>query len=201
MWFKPKSENICRAWSQINRADFLPENQRDKADLDQPLSIGSGQTISQPSVVAFMLELLAPKPGGKYLDIGSGSGWTTALLAQITGEKGKVWAIEFVPEVKEFGQHNVKRYGFEKQGVVEFILGDGSQGYPPAAPFDGVLVSASATQLPPALKEQLKIGGRLVIPIGQEIHQIIRKGDKDFATKNFPGFVFVPLRSSYESKS
>lgn len=200
MWFKPKSEHIRQAWSRINRADFLPEDQKNKSNLDQPLPIGFGQTISQPSVVAFMLELLAPKLGGKYLDVGSGSGWTTALLAEIAGEQGKVWAIEIVPEIKQFGQHNVSRYGFEAKGVVEFILGDGSRGYSAEAPFDGILVSASATELPLALKEQLKIGGRLVIPVGQEIYQIIRKGEKDFETNAFSGFVFVPLRSSYESK-
>ena len=200
MWFKPKSEHIRQAWSRINRADFLPEDQKNKSNLDQPLPIGFGQTISQPSVVAFMLELLAPKPGGKYLDVGSGSGWTTALLAEIAGKQGKVWAIEIVPEIKQFGQHNVSRYGFEAKGVVEFILGDGSRGYSAEAPFDGILVSASATELPLALKEQLKIGGRLVIPVGQEIYQIIRKGEKDFEANAFSGFVFVPLRSSYESK-
>lgn len=201
MWFQPQSNHIRQAWQEIKRADFVPEGQRDQADLDQPLSIGSGQTISQPSVVAFMLELLNPQPGGRYLDIGSGSGWTTALLAKIAGKDGHVWAIEVIPRLKEWGRDNVRRYGFEDQGIVEFIRADGSFGYAKEAPFDGILVSASANQYPTALQEQLKIGGRLVIPVANQIWQVVRKSEKDFTKKVFSGFIFVPLRSSDESNS
>ena len=201
MWFQPQSNYIKRAWGAINRADFVPKGQRDQADLDQPLPIGLGQTISQPSVVAFMLELLNPQPGGRYLDIGSGSGWTTALLAHIAGKDGHVWAIEIIPELKEWGQNNVRHYGFEDQGIVEFIRADGSLGYAKEAPFDGILVSASADQYPIVLQDQLKIGGRLVIPVDNQIWQVTRKSEKDFQKEVFPDFVFVPLRSSDESKS
>lgn len=195
MLFELRTPALRKAWREISRADFLPERQRQHADLDQPLPIGRGQTISQPSVVAFMLEKLKPEPGGHYLDVGSGSGWTTALLAHVAGEKGKVWAIEIIPELKEFGEKNVSRYNFIEKGVVEFIRGDGSRGYEERAPFDGILVSASADRVPENLKSQLKIGGRLVVPVGQSIHQIIRRSAESFEEKEFPGFIFVPLVS------
>ncbi len=198
MWFEPKNDSIRQAWQRINRADFIPEEQKEYSHLDQPLSIGQGQTISQPSVVAFMLELLQPCSGGRYLDIGSGSGWTTALLAQITGEKGKVWAIEIQPELKEFGQENVSRYNFIKKGIVQFILGDGSQGYEKEAPFDGILVSASASEVPRKLKEQLKVGCCLVVPVGQNICRVTRKSENEYQEEEFPGFIFVPLLSKHE---
>ncbi|MDI6891347.1 MAG: class I SAM-dependent methyltransferase, partial [Thermodesulfovibrionales bacterium] len=129
---------------------------------------------SQPLVVAFMLEQLEPKEGDKILDIGSGSGWTTALLAHIVSQKGnpkseirnpkqiqngKVIAMEVIPELKEFGEKNVAKYNFIKKGLVEFILADGSKGYKKEAPFDKILVSATAEKFFPDWKEQLKIGG------------------------------------------
>ncbi len=194
---EPETPAIKLAWNNINRSDFLPVDQKPLACLDQPLPIGWRQTISQPSVVAFMLEELKPKPGGRYLDIGSGSGWTTALLSHIAGPNGRVWAIELIPELKEFGQNNVGRYGFIKKGTTKFILGDGSLGHPQEAPFDGILVSASAKEIPDKLKKQLKVGGRMVVPVGQSIFRVVRTID-DFEVKEFKGFVFVPLISKHE---
>ena len=108
-----KTPEIIEAFRKIKRIDFLPEDMKDLAELNEALPIGYGQTISQPLVVAFMLELLQPKKGEKILDIGSGSGWTSALLADIVSQKensGKVIAIEFIPELKEFGEKNVAKY-------------------------------------------------------------------------------------------
>jgi protein-L-isoaspartate(D-aspartate) O-methyltransferase len=193
-----KAPEIISAFKKIKRDDFiLPENKND-SEINAPLPIGYGQTISQPLTVAFMLELLEPKEGEKILDVGSGSGWTTALLAEIVGKKGKVFALEIIPKLKEFGEKNVSRYNFIKKGTVLFIEGDGWQGLPEFAPFDKVLVSAAASRIPEKLLEQIKIGGRLVIPIGenyqtQEIVLIDKIGENKYKEKRFPGFVFVPL--------
>ncbi|PIV41943.1 MAG: protein-L-isoaspartate O-methyltransferase [Candidatus Nealsonbacteria bacterium CG_4_10_14_0_2_um_filter_40_15] len=188
-----KTPDIIAAFRKIKRADFLPEDMRDLAELNEALSIGFGQTISQPLVVAFMLELLAPKEGEKILDVGSGSGWTSALLGEIVGELGKVIAIELVSELKEFGEKNAAKYGFVKEGRVEFICADGSKGYPKEAPFDKILASASAAKLPQAWLEQLKIGGRVVLPIDSSIWLFTKKSEEEFDQIEYPGFVFVPL--------
>jgi protein-L-isoaspartate(D-aspartate) O-methyltransferase len=188
-----KTQRIVDAFKKIKRADFLPEELRDLAELNEALPIGYGQTISQPLVVAFMLELLQPEEGEKILDIGSGSGWTTALLAEIVGEKGKVIAMEIVPELVEFGKSNVKKYNFLEKKIVEFVLGDGSKGYPKEAPFDKILVSATAKKCYESWKEQIRIGGRIVTPIGTSIWLFIRKSKNEFDAFEYPGFVFVPL--------
>ena len=188
-----KTPKIIEAFKKIKRADFLPADSKNLAELNEALPIGFGQTISQPLVVAFMLEQLQPQPGDKILDVGSGSGWTTALLAEIVGPKGKVIAIEVIPELMEFGKKNVERYNFIEKGVVEFICADGSKGYKKAAPFDKILASASAEKLPQAWKEQSTIGGRIVTPIGSSIWLFIKKSETNFEEIEYPGFAFVPL--------
>jgi protein-L-isoaspartate(D-aspartate) O-methyltransferase len=203
-----KTPRISEAFRKIKRVDFLPEDSKDLAELNEALPIGYGQTISQPLVVAFMLELLSPEPGEKILDIGSGSGWTSALLGEIVGPRGKIIAIDIVPELVEFGQNNVKKYNLIERGIVEFIYADGSKGYEKEAPFDKILASASAEILPQSWKEQLKIGGRIVTPIGSSIWLFIKnkkEGDEPsahlrsaingfvFEEIEYPGFVFVPL--------
>ena len=130
-----ESSATIEAFKKIRREDFLPKDMKDLAELDEALPIGYGQTISQPLVVAFMLEKLEPKEGDKILDIGSGSGWTTALLGEIVGEKGKVIAVEIIPELKEFGEKNVAKYNFIERGRAEFIFADGSKGYEKEAPY------------------------------------------------------------------
>lgn len=202
-----KSPRIIEAFRAIKRADFLPEDMRNLAELNEALPIGYGQTISQPLTVAFMLELLEPEPGQKILDVGSGSGWTTALLAYITSQKskvksqnhnskvksGKVIAIELIPELKEFGEKNVARYNFIKKSIAEFICADGSRGYPKEAPFDRILASASGQSIPITWKEQLKVGGRIVAPIASSIWLFVKQEDKEFIEREYPGFAFVPL--------
>jgi len=201
-----KTPIIIEAFRKIKRIDFLPENMKDLADLNEALPIGFGQTISQPLVVAFMLEQLESKEGDKILDIGSGSGWTTALLAEIISsvdfydtcrksqqKMGKVIAIEVIPELKEFGEKNVAKYNFIEKGIVEFICADGSKGYEKEAPFDKILASAEAKELPKEWKEQLKIGGRIVTPIGNSIWLFVKKNNNEFEEIEYPGFAFVPL--------
>ncbi len=189
-----KTPKIIGAFREIKRADFMPEDMRNLAELNEALPIGYSQTISQPLTVAFMLEQLQPESGDNILDVGSGSGWTTALLAQVVGEKGKVIAIEIVPELKEFGEKNVAKYNFIEKGLVEFICADGSKGYKKEAPFDKILASAAVQgKIPQAWKEQLKIGGRIVAPIGSSIWVLIKKSKKEFEEIEHPGFAFVPL--------
>ncbi len=195
-----KTPRIIEAFKKIKRVDFLPEDLKYLAQANEALPIGYGQTISQPLVVAFMLELLDPKPGEKILDVGSGSGWTTALLAQIVGKtqnskpKGKVIALERIPELVEFGKKNVEKYNFLEKGIVEFFLADGSKGFEKEAPFDKILCSASLErEIPKAWKEQLKVDGKIVTPIGTSIFLINKKSEKEFEKKEYPGFVFVPL--------
>jgi protein-L-isoaspartate(D-aspartate) O-methyltransferase len=206
-----KTDRIIKAFRTIKRKDFLPEDMKDLAELNQALPIGLGQTISQPLTVAFMMEKLQPIPGDKILDIGSGSGWTTALLSQIVQPKGRVIAIEIVPELKEFGKKNVEKYNFIEKGIAEFICADGTKGYKKEAPFDRILASAalaaakggkedlssltSAKSVPQAWKEQLKVGGRIVVPIGTSIWLLVKKSEEEFQEMEFPGFVFVPLIS------
>lgn len=186
-----KTPSIIKAFKKIKRSDFLPPELVAEELVNAPLPIGAGQTNSQPYTVAFMLELLQAQEGDRILDIGSGSGWTTALLANIIGSSGQVYAIERIAELKEFGQNNLKKYNFSN---VEFFCQDGHDGLPKAAPFDRILVSAAAIELPPALKSQLKVGGRLVIPTAdQAIKLIIKRAENKFEQEEYPGFIFVPL--------
>lgn len=208
-----KTPRIIEAFKEIRREDFIPEDLKNLAYLNEALPIGYGQTISQPLVVAFMLEKLEPKEGEKVLDIGSGSGWTTALLAYIVSKeprtknqepnknqeprsndhKGKVIAIEVVPELVEFGKNNVAKYNYIEKGIVQFVCADGTKGYPKEAPYDKILCSASAKTLPEAWKRQLKIGGKIVTPIGTSIWVFEKVKEDEFLSQEFPGFVFVPL--------
>jgi len=202
-----KTERIIHAMRKINRADFMLPEFKNSAEANVPLPIGFGQTISQPLTVAFMLELLQPKPGDKILDVGSGSGWTTALLSEIVGKKGKVIGLEIVPELCKFGEENVRKY-FPTSGVgsmlniepknsngsglnpeptsrskskrVQFLCVDGSKGYSKEAPYDKILVSAAAEKLPVQLKKQIKVGGRIVIPVRSSIWLIERVGKNKF---------------------
>ncbi|KKR19903.1 MAG: Protein-L-isoaspartate(D-aspartate) O-methyltransferase [Candidatus Moranbacteria bacterium GW2011_GWA2_39_41] len=189
-----KSDAIIEAFEHTNRIEFVPEELELQANADVALPIGYGQTISQPLVVAFMLELLEPQKGQKIMDIGSGSGWTTALLSHIVGQEGKVIAVELISQLCEFGESNVSKFGFVKQGIAEFHNADGSKGFPEQAPYDRILVSASAMDtIPQALKEQLAIGGKMVLPVGSSIVYIERESEDKFFKEEFPGFTFVPL--------
>ncbi len=182
----PSVENAFRA---VDRALFVPEELKSEVYEDEPLPIGAGQTISQPTVVAFCLEWLQVKLGDRVLDVGSGSGWTTALLAHLVGPTGSVIGTERIPALVSFGSKNLSTYSFAQAHIER----TGRElGKPEAAPFDRILVSASADEVPDALIRQLKDGGRIVIPVQNAICVVDRTG-KHFKTVCHEGFVFVPL--------
>ncbi len=188
-----KTPDIIEALKAIDRVNFVREEDKGNAYVNAPLPIGFGQTISQPLTVAFMLELLEPKKGEKILDVGAGSGWTSALLAQIVGETGKIIALELIPELSEFGKTNASKFNFIKKGIISFVCADGYKGFEEAMPFDKILASATASEIPLAWKRQLKIGGRIVVPIGQSIFLVEKIDKTQFSEREYFGFSFVPL--------
>ncbi len=183
-------DRVDQAFEAVERAAFMLPHLRQFSAVDEPAPIGHGQTISQPYTVRKMLEWLDVKPGQKVLDVGSGSGWTTALLAHLVGPKGKVYAVERVPELLEFGADNVKRLGIRN---AKFFPAGDEFGLPDEAPFERILVSASADRLPKELVDQLKVGGKMVVPVHNDILEVTKTAKDKLDIKTHPGFVFVPL--------
>lgn len=181
---------IEQAFRRIHRKDFVPESLHDQVNIDAPLPIGFGQTISQPTTVRLMLKWLEVQPGEKVLDLGSGSGWTTALLSQIIGPKGIVFAVEKIPELVKQGRNNCKDAGVLN---VKFFQAAEKYGLLEHSPYDRILVSASAKKLPEDLLAQLKVGGKLVIPVQHDILEITKTSEHTYESETHSGFVFVPL--------
>lgn len=188
-----KTPRIIDAFQKIDRKDFVLNEYKDEAYANTALPIGHGQTISQPLTVAFMLELLQPEEGNKILDVGSGSGWQTALLAYIVGSEGKIFAVELIPELMNFAIKNISKYDFIQKKIVEFRCFNAINGIPEEAPFDRIISAASSSEIPSAWKEQLKIGGRMVVPVRESIWLLVKKGENEFEEKEYKGFSFVPF--------
>ncbi|MDZ7726332.1 MAG: methyltransferase domain-containing protein [Candidatus Campbellbacteria bacterium] len=183
-----RSEELEKAFKKIDRADFVLGDYVPEAYEDYPLPILGDQTISQPTTVAFMLELLDPILGEKILDVGSGSGWTTALLAEMVGKEGEVTGIEIVDELVEMGQGNLKRYDYPQAGVYKSGEVEIPENY-----YDKVLVSATiSSNIPEHFIRSLKEDGLLVSPVGEAITQYKKQDGGLIELKTFPGFVFVP---------
>lgn len=189
IWHAFCMNEIESAFQKVDRAIFLPEDVKEKAALDIALPIGYGQTNSQPTTVQLMLEWLEVRSGDKVLDIGSGSGWTTALLAVLTGKKGRVIAVERIPELVERGQDNVEHLDIRN---ASFYGAEDELGLSALAPYDRILVSASADVLPLDLLDQLKLNGKIVIPVQSSILEVTKTKDS-IEIEAHPGFAFVPL--------
>jgi len=189
-------DEIESAFTEVKRKAFLPKQEQPYASMDIPLPIGFGQTNSQPTTVRMMLEWLEVAKGHKVLDVGSGSGWTSALLAHLVGAKGAVVAVERVPELIEIGRNNCKRVGVKN---VVFVLADNRLGWQKDAPYDRILVSAAADELPMELVDQLSNSGKMVVPVGSDIY-VVEKNEKGEVKRRInPGFAFVPLITDEKS--
>ena len=183
-------EHVLAAMARVPRHEFVAEAYRDKAYDDNPLPIGHGQTISQPYMVALMLELLAPTEEHNVLEIGTGSGYQTALLAELSGY---VFSVERHCELAVRAQDVLRGLGYMNFTIE---VGDGSVGLQDRAPFDGIIVAAAAPQFPQALFDQLREGGRLVVPVGPpdaQLLQLITKEHGEPVTSQRVGCRFVPL--------
>jgi len=183
---------VLAAMHQVPRHEFVPERWIDAAYEDHPLPIGYGQTISQPYIVALMTELLEPTRGAKILEVGTGSGYQTAILAEVGAE---VYSIEIVEPLAHEAADRLRRLGY---GRVRLKRGDGYLGWPEHAPFDAIIVTAGADHIPPPLVDQLKPGGRLVIPVGEaheeQLLTVVQKSvDGSVTTRNIAPVLFVPL--------
>lgn len=187
-----RSALVLKAMRKVPRERFLPRGQGVFAYDDSPLPIGDGQTISQPYIVAYMAECLALEGGEKVLEIGTGSGYAAAVLAEIAAE---VYTIERIEGLATMARTVLDGLGYTN---VHVQCGDGTLGWPEEAPYDGIVVSAGGPDVPDTLKHQLKTGGRLVIPIGrskayQELIRVTRVAEDDFQTEDLLSVRFVPL--------
>lgn len=194
-----RSPEIIEAFRVVPREEFVRPNLRRDAYLDQPLSIGQGQTISAPSMIAIMLEVLQVKKGNKVLEIGAGSGYNAALMAEITGKEGELYTIERLEEIAKFGENNLEKTGY---GWVEVVVGDGTRGYEEEAPWDRILVTACAPEIPSPLVKQLKIGGKLAAPVGrhymaQTLTLVEKTSEEETRIQKHGGCSFVPLIGEY----
>ena len=190
------STTVLEAMRRVPRHAFVPAAQRDLAYANRPLPIGYGQTISQPYIVALMTDLLRLTPRTRALEIGTGSGYQAAVLAELGHQ---VYTIEIVSDLADASAKRLSQLGYD---AVHVRQGDGYYGWPEAAPFDGIVVTAAAPQIPPPLLEQLKPGGRMIIPIGaaflvQQLMLIEKLADGSIRTEALLPVAFVPLAGSH----
>lgn len=185
-----KTWSLIFAFLKIDRKDFVIEEYKRLSYIDTALPIGYEQTTSQPYTVAFMLELLGPMEGENILDIGSGSGWTTALLSHIVGKKGFVTGVEIVPELVKMGRENISKYDIKNVKIIQASKKLGI----PSKKFDRILVSAAAKEFPNELLKQIKLGGVIVIPVNNSIYRVYKEGKGKIKEEKHFGFSFVPLK-------
>ena len=180
---------VLAAMAKVPRHLFVPESLRSHAYADEPLPIGEGQTISQPYIVAYMTEALGLRGGEKVLEVGTGSGYQTAVLAEISGT---VWTVEIIEKLARPARGILENLGYEN---VRFRVGDGSAGWPEEAPFDAILVTAAAGRPLAALESQLAERGRMVVPVGTDVQDLflVRRGRSGIERERLLAVRFVPL--------
>ncbi|RFT14898.1 MAG: Protein-L-isoaspartate O-methyltransferase [Candidatus Saccharicenans subterraneus] len=184
-----KDRKVLRAMLKVPRHLFVPEQMKELAYGDEPLPIGEGQTISQPYIVAYMTEALRLRGRERVLEIGTGSGYQTAILAEIVRE---VYTVELIPELSARARAVLEKLGYRN---IQFRVGDGTLGWPEHAPYEAILVSAAPASVPPALVEQLKPGGRMIIPVGTDFQELVLVTRKEtgWDEQRLIGVRFVPL--------
>ena len=186
------SEPVRKALAKVERHRLVPPGEASRAYRNHPLPIGAGQTISQPYIVALSTDLLNPRPGDVVLEVGTGSGYQAAVLAEIVS---RVYSIEIIPSLGNEARKRLEELGY---GNIEVRIGDGYAGWPEKAPFDGIVVTAAAPRVPQALVDQLKPGGRMVIPVGgagdiQYLKLLTKRADGGVEEKKVLPVRFVPL--------
>lgn len=190
-----KAERVLRAMEKVPRHLFVPQEYLDEAYDDHPLPIGYGQTISQPYIVAYMTELLNLEPGDKVLEIGTGSGYQAAILAEITDE---VYTVEIIPELARSAEERLRRLGYDK---IKVLNADGYYGWEEHAPYDAIIVTCAPDHIPQPLVQQLKDGGRMVIPVGPpgglQTLWLVEKVGGEVRTYSMMGVLFVPMLGSH----
>ncbi len=189
---------VMEALEEVPRDAFVPPELLNQAFANGPLPIGLGQTISQPYIVALMTDLLKPQPQHRILEVGTGSGYQAAILAQLVEQ---VYSLEIIPELAAAAAELLSRLGYRNIAVK---IGDGHHGWPEHAPFDGIIITAAATHLPPTLLEQLRPGGRLVVPVGlpdmsQELLLIEKDAAGELHTREVLAVAFVPMTGGEQS--
>ncbi len=184
-------EMVLQAMMKVNRELFVPNACKSLAYADMPLPIGHGQTISAPHMVAIMVQLLDLREGMKVLDIGAGSGYHAAVMAQLVGSTGYIYSVEIIPELVKMAGENLKAAGIENVTVVQ---GDGSLGLPEYAPYDRINVAASAPEVPKPLMDQLAKGGKMAVPVGSYYQELVLVTKEDGSTtQRLMAVAFVPL--------
>jgi len=184
-----KDPRVLAAMAKVPRHEFVSERLRDEAYADRPLPIGERQTISQPYIVALMTELAQLDEKSRVLEIGTGSGYQAAILHEVAGE---VYSIEIIEALAQSAREKLQRLGF---GSVHLRHGDGYQGWPEAAPFDAILVTAAPPVVPEPLKEQLAVGGRLIVPVGAGVQELVvyTKTSQGIERESIISVIFVPM--------
>lgn len=190
---------VMQALEKVPRHEFVPERHRKKAYRNRPLPIGFGQTISQPYIVALMTDLISVKQGEKALEIGTGSGYQAAILAELTD---KVYSIEIIEGLGKRASKTLKALGYHS---VKTRIGDGYYGWKEHAPFDVIIVTAAASHIPPPLIQQLKPGGRMIIPVGsrfmvQQLVLVTKDNSGKVSTRQILPVLFVPLTGGHDKK-
>lgn len=185
------TEAVLEAMRQVPRHEFVPQSQASHAYEDRPLPIGYGQTISQPYIVAYMTELVQPDPDDRVLEVGTGSGYQAAVLAEIVDQ---VYTVEIIPELSATAAQRLGRLGYDAVTVKQ---ADGYYGWEEHAPYDAIVVTAAAEHVPPPLIEQLKDGGRMVIPVGSPFYtqtlMLVEKEGDQVTTRSLTPVQFVPF--------